>query len=71
LPSGKLLPRLGRIEIEILAPLDGSGAAPEALRDEARAQILARVGEPDLAAAARGAAARTASPPEHETARAD
>ena len=50
LPGSRLLPRPGRIVVELLEPLaaEGEDAAPE-LRDRARAAILARVGEPDLA----------------------
>ncbi|MCC6171857.1 MAG: 1-acyl-sn-glycerol-3-phosphate acyltransferase [Gammaproteobacteria bacterium] len=51
LPGSRALPRPGRIVVEFLAPLIASGddAAPE-LRDRSRALILARLGEPDLAA---------------------
>jgi 1-acyl-sn-glycerol-3-phosphate acyltransferase len=51
LPGSRALPRPGRIVVEFLAPLVASGddAAPE-LRDRSRALILARLGEPDLAA---------------------
>jgi hypothetical protein len=43
------VPRPGRITIELLPPIGGGGETPEALRDAARAQILSRLGEPDLA----------------------
>jgi 1-acyl-sn-glycerol-3-phosphate acyltransferase len=51
-PRGEL-PRLSRIEIEILPPItlppDSPGRDPAAeLRDRTRAAILARLGEPDL-----------------------
>ena len=48
LPSGAIVPRPGRIRIEMLAPVGGSGETPEAMRDASRARILARLGEPDL-----------------------
>lgn len=52
LPPGSLVPRPGRIEVEMLEPLaaDGEDVSAETLRDGARRQILARLGEPDLAA---------------------
>jgi 1-acyl-sn-glycerol-3-phosphate acyltransferase len=51
LPPNEVLPRPGRIEVEILAPVGGPadparGAAE--LRGAARSAILARLGEPDL-----------------------
>jgi 1-acyl-sn-glycerol-3-phosphate acyltransferase len=53
LPSGRFLPRFGRIEIDILpalaAPPAGDTAAIHAVRDQARARILGALGEPDLA----------------------
>ncbi|NBO19932.1 MAG: 1-acyl-sn-glycerol-3-phosphate acyltransferase [Proteobacteria bacterium] len=54
LPSPLFFPRPGRIEVELLDPLHPPADVPPeraaaALRDTARAQILARVGEPDLA----------------------
>jgi 1-acyl-sn-glycerol-3-phosphate acyltransferase len=53
LPSGRLLPRFGRIEIEILpvlpAPAPGDATAVHAVRDQARARILGALDEPDLA----------------------
>lgn len=48
LPSGSLVPRPGRIHVEVLTPIGGSGEASEAMRDASRARILARLGEPDL-----------------------
>lgn len=53
LPSGRLLPRPGRIEIRVLPPLTpqaeaDSAAAIAAARDQARSRILAALGEPDL-----------------------
>lgn len=54
LPSDRLLPRWGRLEVEFLEPLtpndsDAEHAATD-LRDRARAAILARLDEPDVAA---------------------
>ena len=50
-PSGGL-PRPGRIEVEILPPIEAQAEAAEssstALRDRARQAILAALGEPDL-----------------------
>ena len=51
LPSGSYVPRPGRIDVEVLAPIGGRGEPSEQLRDEARALILARLDEPDLVAA--------------------
>lgn len=52
LPAGRLLPRPGRIEVQVLAPIPPLGedmrAALTAGRDEARARILAVLDEPDL-----------------------
>jgi 1-acyl-sn-glycerol-3-phosphate acyltransferase len=53
LPSGRLLPRPGRIHIQVLpalGPLSDlePGAAITATRDQARARILAALDEPDL-----------------------
>jgi 1-acyl-sn-glycerol-3-phosphate acyltransferase len=55
LPHGAFFPRRAHIEVEFLAPLvatahPAQGAAVE-LRDRARSAILARLQEPDLAAA--------------------
>lgn len=58
LPSGSYVPRPGRIDVEVLAPIGGHGEPSEQLRDEARALILARLDEPDLAAATPAAARR-------------
>jgi 1-acyl-sn-glycerol-3-phosphate acyltransferase len=57
LPSPRLFPRPGRIHFEILEPLHPDldlppDRAAAALRDAARAAILARVGEPDRLARA-------------------
>lgn len=55
LPSGRLLPRLGRLHVEILAPVLPANPADTAeaardTRDQSRAAILARLlDEPDLA----------------------
>jgi len=53
LPGGRILPRYQRLRIDILPavlpPSEGRGSASaQALRDEARARILATVDEPDL-----------------------
>jgi 1-acyl-sn-glycerol-3-phosphate acyltransferase len=52
LPSGRFLPRLGRIDIEILPPLPVGGtdaASVLAIREQARARIVSVLDEPDLA----------------------
>jgi len=54
LPSGKLLPRPGRVEIQVLAPVAlPQGVASTAIATmtsaEARARIIAALGEPDRA----------------------
>jgi len=51
LPGSRRLPRPGRIVVELLPAIlaEGEDAAP-ALRERSRALILARLGEPDLAA---------------------
>jgi 1-acyl-sn-glycerol-3-phosphate acyltransferase len=54
LPSPLFFPRPGKVEFEVLEPLHPDPALPPerasaALRDAARAAILARVGEPDAA----------------------
>jgi 1-acyl-sn-glycerol-3-phosphate acyltransferase len=55
LPEGAFFPQRAHIEVEFLAPLVASAAAGESaaieLRDRARSAILARLQEPDLAAA--------------------
>jgi len=53
LPSGRFLPRLGRIQIHVLPPLGPlTGLEPAAAiaqtRDQARARILTALDEPDL-----------------------
>jgi 1-acyl-sn-glycerol-3-phosphate acyltransferase len=53
LPSGRFLPRPGRIDVQVLAPLGPMvGVEPTTAisltRDQARARILAVSGEPDL-----------------------
>lgn len=53
LASGQFLPRPGRVEIEILAPIASppdldSAALASMTRDQARARILAALDEPDL-----------------------
>lgn len=49
MPSGAIVPMPGTIRIEILPSIDGNGHGPEQLRDAARAVMLERLGEPDLA----------------------
>jgi 1-acyl-sn-glycerol-3-phosphate acyltransferase len=49
LPNRALAPLPGPIRLEILTAIGGDGREPDQLRDEARALILARLGEPDLA----------------------
>jgi len=55
LPLRAFLPRRSRIEVEFLAPLVATAASADGpaaeLRDRARSAILARLQEPDLAAA--------------------
>ena len=52
LPSGQMLPRWARLQIDILpsvfAPDGPAAATAQAMRDEARARIVAVVEEPDL-----------------------
>ncbi len=50
MPSGAIIPRAGRIEVDILEPLIPSDSrhAAEELRREARRRMLARLDEPDL-----------------------
>jgi 1-acyl-sn-glycerol-3-phosphate acyltransferase len=48
LSSGHLVPRPGRIDVDVLVPVGGHGESPEQLQDEARRLIVERVGEPDL-----------------------
>ncbi len=54
LPCDRLLPRRHLIEVEVLHPIDLDAAteakSAEAIRDRARDQILAHLGEPDLTA---------------------
>jgi 1-acyl-sn-glycerol-3-phosphate acyltransferase len=57
LPPGRVLPRPGPIEVEVLAPLPRPHHGPLALRDAARTALLAALGEPDLAASEAGARA--------------
>ena len=53
LPSGRFLPRFGRIDIDILpalaSPTAGDPSAVHAVRDQARAKILEALDEPDIA----------------------
>lgn len=53
LPSGRILPRLGSIDVQVLPPLAAPSASETstsmlATREQARARILAALGEPDL-----------------------
>jgi 1-acyl-sn-glycerol-3-phosphate acyltransferase len=51
LPSGRFLPRISRLQIDILPPIAAAGAgAPtaQAMRDQARERIMAALDEPDL-----------------------
>jgi 1-acyl-sn-glycerol-3-phosphate acyltransferase len=54
LPSGRILPRPGRIDIHVLPPIappgraEGGAAAIAAVRDQSRTRIIAALGEPDL-----------------------
>jgi 1-acyl-sn-glycerol-3-phosphate acyltransferase len=50
MPCHTIIPRPGRIEFEILAPLPvtGPGVTADSLRDEARRRMLARLDYPDL-----------------------
>jgi 1-acyl-sn-glycerol-3-phosphate acyltransferase len=52
MPSGRVVPRAGRIDVEILEPLVPAQQrhAAETLRDQARREIAARLDEPDLGA---------------------
>jgi 1-acyl-sn-glycerol-3-phosphate acyltransferase len=54
MPNGAIVPMPGTIRIEILPPIDGVGRKPDELRDSARAMIVERLGEPDLAELAHG-----------------
>jgi 1-acyl-sn-glycerol-3-phosphate acyltransferase len=53
LPSGRFLPRFGRIDIEILPALPiataGDASSVHSVRDQSRTRIVAALGEPDLA----------------------
>jgi 1-acyl-sn-glycerol-3-phosphate acyltransferase len=50
MPSGAIVPRAGRLEVEILEPIlpGPERGAAEALRREARRRMVARLDEPDL-----------------------
>lgn len=55
LPSGRFLPRLGAIEVQVLRAIAPSADADMAsavalMRDQARSRIIAALGEPDLSA---------------------
>jgi 1-acyl-sn-glycerol-3-phosphate acyltransferase len=54
LPNGRFIPRPGRIEVEILRPLDARRGEDDRvvarLREESRRAILEHLGEPDLTA---------------------
>jgi 1-acyl-sn-glycerol-3-phosphate acyltransferase len=49
MPNGAIVPMPGKIRIEVLPSIEGTGREPDELRDEARDAMLARLGEPDLA----------------------
>jgi len=49
LPPGHVLPRPGPIDVDVLAALPHAADDAVALRDAARAALLAQLGEPDLA----------------------
>jgi len=55
MPNGAIAPHPGVIRVEVLPAMASDGREPEALRDLARAAILARVGEPDVAELAHAA----------------
>jgi 1-acyl-sn-glycerol-3-phosphate acyltransferase len=65
MPSGTMVPRAGRIEVEILEPVAPAGSrdAAQTLHSETRRRMVARLDEPDLEAAAPAVAphARSAS----------
>jgi hypothetical protein len=52
MPSGTVVPRAGRLEVDFLEPLlpGTERDAAETLRREARRRMLARLDEPDLEA---------------------
>ena len=50
LPAGALVPRPRRLRVEVLPPVEAGGRSPRDLCEASRAGILARLGEPDLAA---------------------
>lgn len=54
MPSGRIVPRAGRIEVEVIEPVvpPGSRDAAQTLHDEARRRMVARLDEPDLDPAA-------------------
>lgn len=49
MPNGAIVPMPGTIRVEILPSINGEGRQPDELRDAARALMLERLGEPDLA----------------------
>ncbi len=49
LPSETRVPRPGRLHVEVLPAIGGHGETPEQLREAARALMLGRLDEPDLA----------------------
>lgn len=53
LPTDTLVPRPGRVDVDVLTPLAMAdcGGSAEGLRDATRARMLAILGEPDLAPA--------------------
>jgi 1-acyl-sn-glycerol-3-phosphate acyltransferase len=63
MPSGSILPRAGRIEVEVLEPVvpPGRRDAAEMLHNEARRRMVASLDEPDLEAAVPAAAPRAST----------
>ena len=49
MPNGAIVPMPGTIRVEILPSIDGTGREPDELRNSARAMMVERLGEPDLA----------------------
>jgi 1-acyl-sn-glycerol-3-phosphate acyltransferase len=54
LPNGAIVPRPGRIHVEVLAPIGAADRTPQQLCDAARRAMLDRLAEPDLLVPARG-----------------
>jgi 1-acyl-sn-glycerol-3-phosphate acyltransferase len=49
MPNGAIAPHPGVIRVEILPAIESGGCGPDELRDAARAAMLARIDEPDIA----------------------